>query len=113
MHLSATELDGTLMLTPVAQRLDASTARVFQQAATEFVQQNRTVVIFNMSHIEFMDSSGLNSLIVVMKSLGDRGRVILFDIQHKVAGIFRLTRMDRVFTICDSQEEALAAATGE
>ena len=43
MHLSAAELDGTLMLTPEAQRLDASTARVFQQAATEFVGQSRTV----------------------------------------------------------------------
>ena len=55
----------------------------------------------------FLDSSGLGALVAAMKLIGPRRGLELAALQASVERVFRLTRMDTVFTIHRSVADAL------
>ncbi|HSO67421.1 MAG TPA: STAS domain-containing protein, partial [Desulfatirhabdiaceae bacterium] len=61
----------------------------------------------DLTYVEFIDSSGLSVLISVLKTLAGKGELLLCSISNTVMSLFKLTRMDRIFKIYDSVEEAL------
>jgi anti-anti-sigma factor len=62
-----------------------------------------------MSTVIFMDSSGLSALIAVMKrARAGGGELVLFGVRPAVREILNLTRLDGVFSVCGSEEEAIA-----
>ena len=57
-----------------------------------------------------MDSSGVATFVEAMQLARRKGsRLVLCDLQERVRSIFEIARLDMVFTIVDSTEEALAA----
>jgi len=60
-----------------------------------------------MGLVEFIDSSGLGALVACLKLAGSKGKFVLFGVRVKVASMFKLTRMDRVFNLCDTEEQTL------
>jgi anti-sigma B factor antagonist len=53
-----------------------------------------------MSEVAFMDSSGLGALIGVLKII-DATRLTISGVKPAVRTVFRLTRVDRTFTIIE------------
>ncbi len=90
------------------KRLDAAIAVRFKDKMRELTQAAPDRVILDLSWTEFMDSSGLGAVVAAMKQLGAGRRIELAGLTGSVQRVFRLTRMDSVFTIHDS----VAAATG-
>ncbi|MDO5621262.1 MAG: STAS domain-containing protein [Paracoccus sp. (in: a-proteobacteria)] len=80
-------------------RIDAAIATQFKDAMRRLINQQDGTVLLDMEQVDFMDSSGLGAVISVYKSLPPgRG----FELRHltpNVDRVFRLTRMDSVFTI--------------
>jgi len=68
-------------------------------------------VVMDLAKVDFMDSSGLGSLIALLKRVTDRGGDLkLCCIQKKVRLVFEITRAHRVFEILDTVDEAVAAS---
>ena len=104
--------DEVFVIKFLERRLDASVAEEFKAKVIPLVKGGPDRVVFDVSDIEFMDSSGLSAIISVLKQLGTDGHITICSAQSQVLNMLKLTRMDRVFHICATMEDALAFTTG-
>ncbi|MEM8848658.1 MAG: STAS domain-containing protein [Pseudomonadota bacterium] len=102
MEIESRIQDDVLILTPKAERLDANCTVVFKERMHALSVTHKGQVRLDMSGIQFMDSSGLGALVAAMKGLGHGRRLELADCTQPVMRVLTLTRMDRVFVLCDS-----------
>ncbi len=65
----------------------------------------------NLRALRYIDSSGIATLIEVLKNSQRLGKeFVLFGMNSAVEDVFRLTHVNRIFRICATEEEAVAAA---
>ena len=96
----ASETQGQVLIARVHdERIDAAVAIRFKDRMRELVQDPSDRVILDLSRVAFLDSSGLGAVVAVMKLLGPDRKLELAGLTPTVEKVFRLTRMDRVFTI--------------
>lgn len=98
-----------LLITPAETRIDAAVAIQFKDGMRNLTQNNDGRVVLDLRRVDFVDSSGLGAIVGAMKQLGGQARLELASLTPNVAKVFRLTRMDTVFTIHDSADHALGA----
>jgi anti-sigma B factor antagonist len=91
----------------VADRLDAARAVDFKEKMAVLINQGTNQVVLDLSAVKFMDSTGLGSLVSVLKLLGGKRDLILCGVTGMLQDLFKLTRMDRVFVIVDTEEDAV------
>jgi anti-sigma B factor antagonist len=94
------------IIRPVMKRLDASVALSFKEAVLKAIDTEKPMLVLNMESVQFMDSSGLGSVVSVLKALGSRGRLAVCNANSALLSLFKLTRMDKVFTIAGSVDDA-------
>ena len=87
-------------------RLDASMAPEFKQQMEQITADGNTQIILDISKLTFMDSSSLGAMVAVLKAMGTQGKMIVSGASGVVLELFKLTRMDQVFTLVDHVEEA-------
>lgn len=99
MQLS-TQLQGDVLLVHAMEdRIDAACAIQFKDRMREITQTDSPRVVLDLSRVAFLDSSGLGAVVAVMKSLAPQRRLELSGLTSNVQKVFRLTRMDSIFTI--------------
>jgi anti-sigma B factor antagonist len=88
--------------------LDAGNVKGFR-TAIEAVASTHDTLLLDMSRLNFVDSSGLGALLSCLRTMkGKKGQLLLFGMTKPVRALFELVRMNRIFNIYNSQEEALA-----
>lgn len=107
MDLSTEHRGGALIVSVHEPRVDAAIAIQFKDKMREVTADWPARVILDMSQVDFLDSSGLGAVVTTMKQLGSDQRLELCSLTPTVAKVFRLTRMDSVFTIHNSPEDAV------
>ena len=90
-----------LVVRAMQDRIDAAGAIQFKDKMRELTQTSSPRVVLDMSRVAFLDSSGLGAVVAVLKSLGPDRKLELSGLTATVQKVFRLTRMDSVFTIHD------------
>lgn len=103
---------GVTLIAPTARRLDATVAPAFKQEVVKLVEGGDTRLVLDLAGVEFLDSSGLGAMVSILKALGHRGTVVVCNVRGSVLALFQLTRMDKVFPILGSREDALARLAG-
>ncbi|MBB4266497.1 STAS domain-containing protein [Roseospira visakhapatnamensis] len=102
------EQDDTVLVVTVHEtRLDAESAMAFLQDATDAVK-TRPRVVFDLSAVGFMDSTGIGALVGVTQSMETGGGVAVFGLTPAVEMVFTLLRMDMLFAIAPDRTSALA-----
>ena len=102
---------GDLLLVEVREaRVDAACAIQFKDKMRELTARTTGRVMLDMSHVLFLDSSGLGAVVAVMKLLGPDRKLELANLTATVEKVFRLTRMDTVFLIHPSVPQGLRDA---
>lgn len=91
-------------------RIDAPVAIRFKELVREAAGDTAARVVLDLAEVTFLDSSGLGALVAAMKLIGPSRRLELACLQPAVERVFRLTRMDTVFTIHPTVHAALNAA---
>jgi anti-sigma B factor antagonist len=98
---------GVVML-PV-EELDASNAAVFKRDMGPILDA-RTKVALDLTMLRFVDSSGLGAFLSCLRKLNAKGGDLkLFGMSKAVRGVFELVRMQRIFQICATRDEAVGA----
>ena len=103
------QIGEAVFLAPKTKEIGADIADSFKAEALAALPEGGAKVLMDLSEVEFMDSSGLSSLVAIMKRTRPGGRLVLFGLRPGVEEILRLTRLDAVFQIRRSEAEALAA----
>lgn len=98
-----------LIVTPIETLIDASLATDFKSRMADWINEGNNRILLDLSHVDFIDSSGLGAIVSSLKTIGKKGDLVICGIKDTVKSLFELTRMHRVFQIFSSQEEALKA----
>lgn len=109
MELEIKEKDNVLVVKSLEKNLEAVNSREFKTKLVEYINQGKNVIVINLSKVEFIDSSGLGSLISILKMLSSsqKGGLAFCEIQEPVKRIFTLTRLNQVFPLYSTEEEAI------
>lgn len=110
MNLAAKLQGDLLVVSAKTDRIDAAGAIEFKEAMRGLTQQPSARVVLDLSQVGFLDSSGLGAVVAVMKMLAPDRKLELSGLTPTVAKVFRLTRMDSVFTIHPSLPDSFANA---
>jgi anti-sigma B factor antagonist len=79
-----------------------------RNAILELIENKSPLLIVNMSNVGYIDSSGVATLVEGLQQIKKyNGRFVLVDLGVEVKSVFELSRLDKVFEIYDSIEEAL------
>jgi anti-sigma B factor antagonist len=107
MKIWEDKIDGVDVL-ELEGRLDASSAKDIKKRVSALAVGSPVNLVIDMAGVEFMDSSGLGSLVAALRSVNEGGGDIkIACLQDPVRAIFELTRLDRIFEIFDDRHDAV------
>lgn len=90
-----------------ANELRSAYVPVFERLVAE---GKTPLLLFDLSHLTFLDSSALSVFVGALKRTRHAsGETILVTPDPKILKIFRITKIDQLFLIGSSIEEAVAA----
>lgn len=102
MGFTIEEMADGVVVRVTEPRLDAAQAIRFKDRMREIVARHGPRILLDLSAVDFMDSSGLGAILAIRRVLPDTHRIELAALTPNVDRVFRLTRMDSVFTIHDA-----------
>ncbi len=83
----------------VEGELDALTSSDLRPIFDKLVDEKRTPVILNLAALRLIDSSGVASLVGLLKRVRAQGGTVQVEgLRDQPLAIFRLLRLDRVFS---------------
>lgn len=94
-------------------RIDAASAIQFKEKMREVTESGDQRVVLDLARVLFLDSSGLGAIVAVKKLLGPDRMLELSGLTPTVKKVFRLTRMDTIFTIHSTHFDALSHDTAK
>lgn len=72
------------------------------------------IIIASLKQLEYINSTGLNSLVnVLTKSRNSGGDFYIVEVSEKIKGLFIITKLNTVFNIMDSREEVVQSLQTE
>lgn len=107
--------NGPVTIVSLRGNLDALTAPEMRRVIDAMVQERRSPVVLDLSGLELIDSSGVGSIVSLVKrlhQLAPPGEVKIAGLRGQPRQIFNLLRLDRAFDICDSVTEAVSRLMG-
>ena len=105
-----TQDNNTVIVLIPAGRLDISTAWQFRLKLQECIGKISRHVVVNLGQVNFIDSSGLTSLVAGMRDADKvKGSFRLCNVHPEAKLVFEVTMMDSVFAIFETEEAALEA----
>lgn len=100
---------GQAAIVDVTGDVDLHQSTALQQGLLEVLAKKPSEILINLAEVPYMDSSGVASLVKLLsRSRTQKVEVKIVTPSPKVRSIFEITRLDSVFTMFDSEEEALA-----
>ncbi|APE44838.1 anti-anti-sigma factor [Sulfitobacter alexandrii] len=108
MEVSIKTEDDFCVITLRDRRIDAAVALDFKETMRRATRDGPAHIILDLGSVTFIDSSGLGAIVATMKFLAPNRSLILAGMTPPVDKVFRLTRMDTVFAIHATVDDALA-----
>lgn len=101
---------GTLVVSVIADRIDAAIALQFKDAMRRATLDSTQKIVLNLAQVDFVDSSGLGAIVGSMKQLPSEKTLELSDLTPTVSKVFQLTCMDTIFKIHETLDDAFEEA---
>ncbi|MBC16959.1 Anti-sigma factor antagonist [Pseudodesulfovibrio profundus] len=99
---------GTLVR--VNGRLDAVNAPVFEKECMQVVDGGETMMVIDLSDLEYISSAGLRSILSAAKKLKGTGGTMQFcGLTGMVEEVFKVSGLGTMFTVTDTADEAFAS----
>lgn len=111
-QVNVEEISNALVITPRFRRLDAAVAPAFRDFLATRIH-NRGLVVFALGNILSMDSSGLGSLVSVLKLLPAGGLVRLAEVSPALEKLLKRTRLHNVLPAFPSVALAVHGVIGD
>lgn len=103
-------LHQNIKILTLSGRFDARAAPIAQKQFQAATAESPAQVVVNLEKVDFVDSTGLSTLVQALNHARQLdGDVRLCGLQQPVRIIFELTRLDKVFEIFPTEEDAVQA----
>jgi anti-sigma B factor antagonist len=107
MRIVEQQIGTNVVLEVLEPRLVADKAQAFKEAVGRYFANGPISLVLDLAKVEFIDSSGLGAILSLLKRMPEGSELLVCRLNEAVANMFMLTRMDRVFTICKTVDEAM------
>ena len=88
--------------------LNESGRDFFKRMNELFDDEIKGIILIDMSHIDYIDSTGLGELVGYLHRLREKGRqMVLINPQKTIMNLIKLSNLDKIFPIFASIDEAL------
>ena len=109
MQTRQKEKSGILVCYMVGE-IDINTSPQVKKTFDKLIGTKKDKVILNFKNVSYVDSSGLATLVEILKGLRSYGgKLKLTNLSTKVKNLFEITKLDRLFDITLEEEEAVKA----
>ena len=100
---------GKSAVVDVVGDVDLNRSPRLQAALLKLLDKSPSRIVVNLAGVGYMDSSGVASLVKLLSRTRKMGLSLsLVGVDGRVRSVFEITRLDRIFNIFDTEEEALA-----
>lgn len=108
MNFSKQELGKVVLVTININEAGLNQSDEFKSFLYECSADSEPKLVIDMEKVNYMDSSFIGALVAGLKNvLSKNGEMALVKIQKDVLALFELTRLDKVFKIYNSVEDAI------
>jgi anti-sigma B factor antagonist len=110
IETSLRQHDGIPVL-DVTGEIDIYTTPQFKEAVSAAIDEGKSSIVINMLNVTYMDSSGFGTLLSATKRLRPvEGALYLSGCNAAITRMLQITRLNTIFGIFATEEEAVAAA---
>ncbi len=103
MQLSVTSASGSPTVVAINGELDVATTPELRQFLHARLDDGATELVVDLTEVAFLDSTALSVFVGVHKRLREAGTgLTLVAPYERLLRIFRVTALDRIFTIVDT-----------
>ena len=101
--------EGKAIVLVLAGEIDMKCSANLRSKFMELISDKPPLLVVNMEQVGFMDSSGLGTLVELLKwTRRNEGKLRLVGLTQGVRNIFEISRLESVFEICETEAEALS-----
>jgi len=105
---TTTEQKGITVIHLVGEIIDKMEAATFIEQANKLAASGKTRFVLELSELRYMNSSGLNVLVSVLtKARNSGGEVVVCNLNKKVKDLLVITKLDTIFHILPTVEDAI------
>jgi anti-sigma B factor antagonist len=103
-----TETKNGLMICRVEGDIDINCSPELKKAFDKLTSQKTPKIVIELSKVAYVDSSGLATLVGILKNMRSYGgKMRLAGMSPKIKSLFEITKLDKLFEIMASEEEAI------
>lgn len=111
MKYTADKKDNYVIIALNEEKLDTTIAPELKSEFVTLQAEGFQHVILNMGQIKYSDSSGLSAVLVGNRLFGETGSFIICEVQEHVSKLIRISMLDKVLNITETEKEAVDAVT--
>ncbi len=112
MKFNTETIDDVTIIEMPMDALDAGNVMEFKTGIAPILDKC-DYVVFNMSRVKFVDSSGIGAILSCLRKLHNQGGGLnMFGVKEQVVQLFRLVRIDRIIDIHPTRDDAVRAFQG-
>lgn len=98
----------TVTVCYVSGDIDINSAPVIRKSLEKVVSGKKNKVLVNLSDVQYVDSSGLATMVELLKNIrAYGGKLKVCNMSAKIKSLFEMTKLDRLFEILPSEEDAI------
>ena len=105
LEIELTQAEDNWVLS-LSGELDYSECSSFRTYIDRILKAAPPATIVDLSHLEYLDSSGLGLLLSLSKEYGSQGGKLVLITNETVDNILSLTRLNAIFSIAANDSEA-------
>ena len=88
--------------------IDINSSPAIKKSFDKLISQKTPKIVINLSKVTYVDSSGLATLVEVLKNMRSYGgRMRLACMSSKIKSLFEITKLEKLFEILADEETAI------
>ncbi len=89
--------------------IDINTSPGIKKSFDRLISSKAPRIVINLSNVTYVDSSGLATLVEILKSMRSYGgRLRLTNLSSKVKSLFEITKLEKLFEIMADEQDAIS-----
>ena len=90
--------------------VDISSSPDVREYFEKLTREKKEKILIDFESIDYVDSSGLATFVEILKNMrAYGGKLKLISLSDKVRGLFEITKLDKLFDIATSEDDALSS----
>ncbi len=88
-------------------KLDTTIAPDVKSEIVKLQSDGVESLIINLKNVKYTDSSGLSAMLVANRIFKEKGAFVLCEVQEHVMKLIKISQLDKVMDITNTEEEAV------